>query len=79
MCIKPEIENDNSSLATEDLFNEAVVSNQNRKGNNKLKSEKNTDSSSNSSYSPNITMVGEDKPKDKKNTRGGWWKKITNG
>tara|TARA_S200000501_G_scaffold76007_1_gene67823 strand:- start:11912 stop:14212 length:2301 start_codon:yes stop_codon:yes gene_type:complete len=75
----PKIENDNSSLATEDLFNEAVVSNQNRKGNNKLKSEKNTDSSSNSSYSPNITMVGEDKPKDKKNTRGGWWKKITNG
>ena len=74
-----EIKNGDNSHAVEIISDKEAVNDQNREGNNKSIANKNENSLSNSSYNPNITVVGEDKPKDQKNTRGGWWKKITNG
>lgn len=74
-----EIKNGDNSHAVESISDKEAVNDQNREGNNKSIDDKNENSLSNSSYNPNITVVGEDKPKDQKSTRGGWWKKITNG
>jgi len=74
-----EIKNGDNSHALESISDKEAVNDQNREGNNKSIDDKNENSLSNSSYNPNITVVGEDKPKDQKSTRGGWWKKITSG
>jgi ribonuclease E len=73
-----EIENGGNSHAIVHISGKEEVKDSNIEDNGKSIDDRNENSLSNSSYNPNVTVVGEDKPKDQKSTRGGWWKKITN-